>query len=92
MTYIVELTEQAENDLDAHLKAGNKSLLKKIIRLIGELEEHPQTGAGKPKTLKYDKAGIWSRRIDDKHRMLYTINNEVITVFVLSLWGHYDDK
>lgn len=92
MTYIVELTEQAESDLDAHIKAGNKTLLKKIARLIGELVEHPQTGAGKPKPLKYDKAGVWSRRIDDKHRMLYIIDNEIVTVFVISLWGHYDDK
>ncbi len=40
MMYIVELTEQAEKDLDAHIKAGNKTLLEKIARLIGELEVH----------------------------------------------------
>lgn len=92
MTYRIELTEQAEKDIDAHLKAGNKTLLKKIVRLIEELVNHPQTGSGKPKTLKYDKSGIWSRRIDDKHRMLYTIDNDTVVVFVISLWGHYDDK
>ncbi len=31
-------------------------------------------------------------RIDDKHRMLYIIDNNIVTVFVISLWGHYDDK
>lgn len=92
MTYIVELTEQAEKDLDTHIKAGNKSLLRRIFRLFNELEKHPQTGTGKPKPLKYEQTGIWSRRIDSKHRILYTIDNKIVTVFVISLWGHYDDK
>jgi toxin YoeB len=90
--YIVELTEQAENHLDAHIRAGNKILLKRIYKLLEELSEHPETGTGKPHKLKHEKSGIWSRRIDDKHRMVYTINKKEIIVFVISLWGHYDDK
>jgi toxin YoeB len=88
--YIVELTEQAENHLDAHIMAGNKILLKRIYKLLEELNEHPETGTGKPHKLKHEKSGIWSRRIDDKHRMLYTINKK--EVIVISLWGHYNDK
>ncbi|HRN44897.1 MAG TPA: type II toxin-antitoxin system YoeB family toxin [Flavobacterium sp.] len=34
----------------------------------------------------------WSRRINDKHRLIYRIESEKVIVLVLSLWGHYDDK
>jgi toxin YoeB len=92
MKYFVELDSKAENHLDAHIMAGNKILLKKIYRLFEELEQHPKIGTGKPHKLKHTETEIWSRSIDDRHRMLYSIDNEKVTVFVISLWGHYDDK
>jgi toxin YoeB len=92
MTYEIILEPLAENHLEAHIKAGNKILLKRIYKLLEELTEHPETGAGKPHRLKHAMSGIWSRSIDDRHRMLYTIDNEKVIVFVISLWGHYRDK
>lgn len=92
MSYFLELTPKAEKDLESHIKAGNKILLKKIYRLFEELEKHPETGTGKPHPLKHQRSGTWSRRIDDKHRMIYFIADKKVTVFVISLWGHYDDK
>jgi toxin YoeB len=92
MTYTLVLEPQAKEDLQRQIKSGNKILLKKIYRLFEELKEHPQTGTGKPEQLRYEQSGIWSRRIDERHRMLYTIEDERIIVFVISLWGHYDDK
>ena len=92
MTYHVELSNQAEKHLTLHIKSGNKILLKRIHKLLKELSEHPETGTGKPHKLKHAKTGFWSRSIDEKHRMLYMINNDKVIVFVISLWGHYDDK
>jgi toxin YoeB len=92
MTYFVELDIDAEKDLKTHIKSGNKILLKRIYKLLKELELHPKTGTGKPHQLKHEKNGIWSRSIDNRHRMLYTIDNEKVTVFVISLYGHYNDK
>ena len=92
MSYKLILQPKAEEHLEMHTKAGNKILLKRIYKLFEELKIHPETGTGKPHKLKHEKAGIWSRSIDDKHRMLYVIHNEIVTVFVISLWGHYDDK
>lgn len=92
MIYRIILQPEAEKDLDAHIKAGNKLLLKKIYRLFEELQKHPEIGTGKPKFLRYKQSGIWSRRIDNKHRMLYAIENEKVIVFIISLLGHYDDK
>ena len=34
----------------------------------------------------------WSRHITQKHRLIYTINDNVMTVLVLTAFGHYDDK
>ena len=91
-TYFIELDEEAEIHLEFHVKAGNKKLLKRIYKLFEELSQHPETGTGKPHRLKHRMFGVWSRKIDDKHRMIYTIEKEKVTVFVISLWGHYGDK
>ena len=68
MTYELILQPKADQHLDAHIRAGNKQLLKKIYTLFEELKQHPQTGTGKPEKLKHRQTGLWSRRIDDKHR------------------------
>lgn len=92
MIYELIIQPKAERELSLHHRAGNKILLTKIYKLLKELEEHPETGTGKPHLLKGDKKGIWSRSIDGRHRMLYVIDKNRVIVFVISLWGHYDDK
>jgi toxin YoeB len=92
MSYKLIVEPEAETHLEAHIKAGNKILLKKIYKLFEELKEHPETGTGKPEKRKYQKTEIWSRRIDEKHRMEYIIDSDRVIVFVISLWGHYEDK
>jgi toxin YoeB len=79
-------------ELDFFYKNGNKLLLKKIYRLLEELEIHPETGIGKPEKLRENLSGYWSRRINDKHRIIYTINEENKTVKIYSLRGHYKHK
>jgi len=92
MKYKIILEPLADDHLETHIQAGNKKLLKRIYKLLKELSEHPEVGTGKPHKLKYDMEGIWSRSIDKKHRMLYIIEKEKVIVFVISLWGHYNDK
>ncbi|MDC2482957.1 MULTISPECIES: type II toxin-antitoxin system YoeB family toxin, partial [Bacteroidaceae] len=58
---------------------------------LDELKEHPYTGTGHPEQLKYLQ-GVWSRQLDKKNRIRYTVNETTIVVFVISVWGHYDDK
>ena len=58
MKYRIIIPPLAEAHLEAHQKAGNKILLKRIYKLLKELSEHPETGTGKPHKLKYAKAGI----------------------------------
>ena len=86
------LKPKALEDRDYFKKSGNLSLMKKIQRLLEELEQHPNTGTGKPEKLKEDLSGYWSRRINTEHRIIYTINNEMKTIDIYSLRGHYLPK
>jgi toxin YoeB len=81
----------AENDLTKHIKSGNKILLNKIYVLLEQLKVHPNTGVGKPERLKHKDEATWSRRIDDKHRLMYIIKEDIMEVHIVSLWGHYNE-
>ena len=90
--YKVEIQPTAEKDLSKHKKSGNKATQLKIIKILNELTEHPYSGTGKPELLKYELQGYWSRRINQKDRLVYKVQENIVTVFVLSAWGHYSDK
>jgi len=92
MSYKIEYTAEAEKDIDSLKKSGDKATILKLRKLLVELMEHPYNGTGKPEPLKHGYKGCYSRRISQKHRLVYSINDEKITVFVLSAEGHYDDK
>jgi len=53
------------------------------------LEEHPETGTGKPERLKNNLTGLWSRRINKEHRLVYYIDGNKVTVTIISAYGHY---
>ena len=89
--YILEYSPQAQEGL-AKLKANEPKCFDKAVKLLNELMEHPRTGTGKPKQLSGNRAGQWRRKISDKHRLVYEINDQIVKVLVLSTWGHYDDK
>jgi toxin YoeB len=90
--YRIEITEKAKKDFQKHRKSGNTSVLNKIDEIFKELKEHPYTGIGKPEPLKYDLQGLWSRRINQKDRLIYEVVEDVVTVYIVSAMGHYDDK
>ena len=61
--YELEFTQDALDDIQRHKKSGNKPLLKKLEKLLGELKQHPKTGNGQIALLKHYKEETWSRRI-----------------------------
>lgn len=87
MGYQVSLGPLALEHIQALKKAGKKTVLKKIAALIEELAEHPYTGIGKPEALKHTLSGLWSRRINREHRLIYRV--EETTVYIQSVKGHY---
>lgn len=92
MSFQIDLSINALNGIERLRKSGEKQTLEKLGSLIDELKEHPYTGTGKPERLKYNLAGKWSREITKKHRLVYEVREETITVVVIQTFGHYSDK
>jgi len=90
--YEIKYLPKADEDILKLQKAGDKQALKKLDKLIDELEIHPETGTGHPERLKHCTGNRWSRRITEKHRLVYEIFEEVVTVEIIQTYGHYDDK
>ena len=68
----------------------NKKILEKINNLIKEIQKSPYEGIGKPEPLKFDLAGLWSKRIDLEHRLVYKIENDDLLIYACRY--HYDKK
>lgn len=87
MAYHLKFTDKAKEDIASLKKSGNKAILNKLLTLLEEISEHPFTGTGKPEPLKHKLTGLWSRRINLEHRLIYEVANE--SVFILSTKGRY---
>jgi toxin YoeB len=68
-------------------QSADKTILKRINRLIAEIQREPFEGIGKPEPLKHQLSGFWSRRIDDRHRLVYAIEKE--TLLIAQCRDHY---
>lgn len=88
--YRVIVSNIAKKDLLAIHRSGDKASIKKVEQIIAELYNHPETGIGKPEKLKFDLTGYWSRRINKKDRLIYFIEDDIITVTIVSALGHYN--
>lgn len=86
------MLEQAQKDRDYWKESGNKTIMNRITALLKDIVEHPYTGIGKPEPLKYDLAGKWSRRINSEHRLIYSVNEDIVTVYVFAMRYHYSKK
>ena len=51
----------------------DKKILRRINKLIKEIQREPFNGVGKPEPLKHGLAGYWSRRINEEHRIVYRV-------------------
>jgi toxin YoeB len=69
-------------------QAEDMRILKKINSLIRDTQRSPHEGSGKPEPLKYDLTGLWSRRIDREHRLVYQVSGEDLLIY--SCRFHYD--
>ncbi len=83
------LEDEAQHHIQALLISEPK-LIKKIFDLIADVQKHPFEGIGKPEALKHELAGYWSRRITDKHRLVYQVTDDEI--IIIRCKDHYEDK
>ena len=61
--------------------------LKRINKLIRDTLREPFEGVGKPESLRESLNGYWSRRINDKHRLIYAVDDGMLTI--ISCRYHY---
>ena len=67
----------------------DKKTLRRINLLLKEITRTPYEGIGKPEPLRETLSGYWSRRIDEKNRLVYRVCENQIEVYQCK--GHYDD-
>lgn len=68
----------------------DKKTLRKINRLVKDIQRTPFDGIGHPEPLSGNLSGWWSRHIDEKNRIVYKVSEGNTTI--LSCKDHYDDK
>lgn len=84
----VFLSDKALSDF-MYWAHNDRKILDKIETLLNDIERNGAAkGIGKPEHLKYENA--YSRRINDEHRLIYRVEENIIKV--KSCKGHYDAK
>jgi len=85
----INFTEDAWEDY-IYWQSTDKKMLRKINSLLKTISRTPFDGEGKPEPLKGDNSGKWSRRINDKDRLVYRPVGDDIVIYQCK--GHYDDN
>lgn len=66
----------------------DKAALNRVNRLLADLVRHPLIGIGNPEPLRNVLTGLWSRRIDEEHRLVYQVDgNDIIIIQARSHYG-----
>lgn len=81
-------TDDAWEDFQYWLNKDKKTL-KRILKLIADIERNGNEGIGKPERLSGDLSAYWSRRIDDCNRIVYRIDGDIIKI--VQCGSHYRD-
>lgn len=84
---LIAFTDDAWQDY-LYWQGQDKKTLKRINLLIKDVQREPFSGIGKPEPLKANLAGLWSRRIDDTHRLVYAVDDGAITIIACRY--HYE--
>ncbi len=71
-----------------NLKASD--LDKKVIRLIAIIKENPYQTPPPYEKLYGDLNNFYSRRINIRHRLVYDVDEKTNTVYIISMWKHYE--
>ena len=68
---------------------NDRKIVKRIKPLVDDALRHPGEGRGQPERLKYRASEVWSRRINQEHRLVYRVIND--DLIVLQARFHYND-
>ena len=91
MTYRIEFSTEAQRVIKKW-KKSNPLAFRQLYRILPELEQHPRTGIGHVKPLVGGNGVTYSRRLSASDRIIYDIYDDIVTVLVIAVEGHYQDK
>ena len=68
----------------------NAKLDQKIKTIFRELSVDPYSRTFNFEILKFDLSGLYSKRINIKHRLVYWVDENKREVIILEMWSHYN--
>ena len=95
--YGVELTDEEQQEIagsaqkDKEKVKQHPAMKAKVEQLLGILRENPWQNPPPYEKLKGDLAGMYSRRINVQHRLVYQVFEKEKTVRILAMWTHYEN-
>jgi toxin YoeB len=75
----IKFSDQAWDDY-LYWQANDRATIKRINTLLKEIQRSPFEGIGKPEPLKHNLSGFWSRRIDEEHRLVYSVLDDTLLI------------
>ncbi len=82
-------TDEAWEDLE-YWQDNDKKTIRQIRKLLKDIDRNGYTGLGHPEPLSGDLSGYWSRHIDEKNRIVYKIEDNMVKI--IQCGSHYRDK
>ena len=76
---IIAFTDAGWSDYQCWV-ATDRAMVKRINKLIADVQRTPFSGIGKPEALKHQLAAYWSRRITDEHRLIYAVEENQLVI------------
>ena len=73
-----------------HWQTQDKKTLKRINKLLQDIERNGYSGIGKPEPLKHNLSGYWSVQIDEKNRIVFRVKEDKLEIWQCG--SHYRDK
>lgn len=80
-------TKEAWSDY-LYWQGQDRKTLRRISKLIVDVQRSPFQGIGKPEALQENLAGFWSRRIDETNRLVYVVDDDQLTLIACRY--HYE--
>lgn len=85
--YKIVYTKKAIKDIEKIKSAKLENITKNLIDII---RENPYKIPPSYEKLVGDLKGLYSRRINIKHRLVYQVYEKEETIKIISLWSHYE--
>lgn len=79
-------TDDAWEDY-VYWQSHDRKNLKRVNQIVRDIQRSPYEGIGKPEPLKGDLSGWWSRRIDERNRVVYRLKGD--STEIAQCRGHY---